>query len=507
MLGSRGERGHEGPGSPRLRLKPFQDVSALPFCRLRDGAAARRKCRARGNGSLGELGRTESLCPVCLGRIPAERVVEEGSVYLKKKCPQHGSFRALIWRDAALYEEWALGSRPADRPRAPLYDSIRGCPFDCGLCAEHEGGTCTAVMEITYRCDIKCPVCFANGGSGDPFEPDLKTIREMYEAIMLQNGGPCSVQLSGGEPTVRDDLCDVIRTGKELGFRHIQVNTNGLRIAREPAYLEKLKDSGADLIYLQFDGLSDDIHLVTRGQRLVELKIKALENCKKVGLGVLLVPTIIPKLNDHQVGDIVRFAKEWSPTVRGIHFQPVSYFGRNPTSVPAEEDRFTLPDVVKALVNQTNGEVDAGAFLPRKRRDSHCAFSSLFVIGEDGRLRALTGGCTHGESSAIREGDSGLEYFASRANRFTNRFWRLPEGEGQSAPGAGDPWNRFLEQTLRRTLSITAMPFQDAWNIDIQRLKGCCVHVITDRKRLVPLCIFHVTSIDGKRLYRNGWGS
>jgi len=136
------------------------------------------------------------------------------------------------------------------------------------------------------------------------------------------------VQLSGGEPTIRDELPTIIVTGKEIGFYHIQVNTNGIRIAQDKEYLERLKESGADLIYLQFDGVSDDVYRTIRGRNLFDLKVRAISNCAEVKIGVVLVPTVIPNVNLHQLGEIVQFAKKWIPTVKGIHFQPVSYFGQ-----------------------------------------------------------------------------------------------------------------------------------------------------------------------------------
>ncbi len=449
------------------------------------------------------LKETESLCPVCLTRIPARRVVKDGNVYLEKECSEHGYFNVLLWRGADSYLNWAVGSSRAHPVRPNAADILnKGCPFDCGLCSQHEGGTCTAVLELTYRCDMECPICFAESGGKNRFKADMQTINKMYQAVLEQNGAPCSVQLSGGEPTLRDDLPEIIRRGKELGFTHIQVNTNGLRIASDIAYLEKLKESGADLIYLQFDGLSDSVYEVIRGRKLLETKIKALENCRKCGIGVLLVPTIVPNVNDCQIGEIVRFAKEWMPVVRGIHFQPVSYFGRYPLSSPADENRFTLPDLIESLVNQTDGELKADAFVPRRRKDSHCGFSSLFVLGKDGKLVSLTEKPGEVESLTKEPEDSGLEYFSARVNRFTNRFWRLSQGN-EKFQELEERWERFIEVTLRYTLSITAMAFQDVWNIDVERLRGCCVHVVMGNGKLVPLCAFHVTAINGKRLYEN----
>jgi uncharacterized radical SAM superfamily Fe-S cluster-containing enzyme len=447
------------------------------------------------------LKETESLCPICLNRIAAQRVVEWGNVYLEKKCPEHGNFRALIWRGAELYHNWNQHSEQAVGPKRTFTGIDRGCPYDCGLCPSHKQDTCTTVMEVTHRCNLDCPVCFASGNEGPSFEPDADSIKEMYQTIR-EAGGPYPVQLSGGEPTIRDDLPDIVALGKKMGFYHIQINTNGIRIAEDKGYLQRLKESGADLIYLQFDGISDDVYRTMRDRNLFELKIQAINNCAKARIGVVLVPTLVPNVNDQQLGDIFQFAKKWIPIVKGIHFQPVSYFGRYP-GLPRDEDRITLPDILDALVTQTNGELKKEDFLPRCE-DAHCSFSSFFVLMEDGKLHART--------NIAWELVSGLGYEkapAVKARRFINTRWRLVDEELEQTKIASsqccgqDSWLQFIKRESLYYLTITGMPFQDVWTLDLERLKGCCVHVVTSNNRLVPLCAFYATSLTGERLYQN----
>ena len=249
---------------------------------------------------------TQSICPVCLDRIPAYYEQEGDNIYFCKTCPEHGDFRVLQWRGAQMYHKWREQSVHAEKQHHKP-EGKRGCPFDCGLCQEHEGGTCTAVLEVTYRCNMNCKICFADA-TKEQFDPTLEQVRGMYETAK-KNGGFCSIQLSGGEPTVRDDLPQIIAMGKEMGFPHIQVNSNGLRIAKEIDYLKRLKEAGADLIYLQFDGLKGEIYETIRGRDILKEKLQAIENCKQVGIGVLLVPTVVPGVNLDQLGEIIRFAK------------------------------------------------------------------------------------------------------------------------------------------------------------------------------------------------------
>lgn len=438
-----------------------------------------------------QLFKTESLCPECLKRIPAWYEKENGRIYLKKACEDHGDYRVLAWSDAEQYIAWKKKAIHAVKDSGDE-EANRGCPFDCGLCKEHEGGTCTAIMEITYQCNMECKVCFADTAKAS-YDPPLEKIMEMYKTA-FRYGGHCSIQLSGGEPTLREDLTDILKMGKKLKFPHIQVNTNGIKIAQSAEYLQSLKDAGADLIYLQFDGTKEEIYNTIRGRELWEIKQQAVANCEKVGIGIILVPTIIPKVNDDNIGDIVEFAKLHMPTVKGIHFQPVSYFGRFPGKAPKDEDRINLSDIISELEKQTNGEIRIRDIVQRKRYDPHCAFSSLFYLSEQGKLQALTRGR---QNESI---DKNID-FAKKANAFTNAYWRMRESsENQDNKSE---INRFIERAKTYSLSITGMGFQDVWNIDIGRLKGCCVHVVTSDNRVVPLCAFHVTSTNGERLYKN----
>lgn len=443
------------------------------------------------------LGETESLCPECLRKIPARKVIEKGNVYLEKDCSYHGHFKVLLWRDAELYLKWGKFSEPAQGPERRLTDTDKGCPYDCGLCPIHKADTCTVVMELTNRCNLHCPICFASADESLTYEPDLDKIKEMYELI-VGSGGPYPVQLSGGEPTVRDDLPLIVTLGKERGFDHIQINTNGIRIAKDREYLQKLKESGASVIFLQFDGVTDDVYHYIRGAHLFDLKVQAISNCAEAEIGVILVPTLVPGINDRQVGDIFRFAKEWIPTVKGIHFQPVSYFGRYPGS-PKDEDRITLPDVLDALVTQTDGELKKENFVPRRSEDSHCSFSSFFVLGEEGELLPVT--------RFAQESVSGFGYRkdtpAEQSRRFLSRRWRFIDLE-QSTPCCGcklGSWQSFFERARTHYLSITGMPFQDVWNLDLERLERCCIHVVSPDRKLIPLCAYYVTSLKGQRLY------
>lgn len=304
---------------------------------------------------------TESLCPHCLKRIPAQRVVQGDAVYLEKTCPDHGPLEpTIIWRTYHIsYGEWR---RPGAETIVGASCALECGIHECGICDRHLQSTCSAIIEVAAGCNLSCPVCFAGSRQTCTPDPDLNALSRMLTAV-LDSGGACPVQLSGGEPTLRDDLPEIVALARNLGFDHIQINTNGIRLAQDHDFGRRLKGAGATTVFLQFDTLSNDICRKIRGTGIVELKAEAVRRCADLRIGVILVPTILRGVNDHEIGDIIRFAKEWIPTVKGVHFQPMAYLGRYPAS-PRNESRMLIPDILAAIEIQTSGELRVENFIP-----------------------------------------------------------------------------------------------------------------------------------------------
>jgi uncharacterized radical SAM superfamily Fe-S cluster-containing enzyme len=440
------------------------------------------------------LAATESVCPECLARIPAFRVRRGPDVYLTKVCETHGVFETILWRGEPAYETWVRPKIPTT-PETPFTQVERGCPFDCGLCPDHRQQTCTALLEVTQHCNLGCAFCFASAGEGDA-DPDLATIEGWYRSL-LRSGGPCNVQLSGGEPTLRDDLPAIVALGRALGFDFIQVNTNGLRFARNPAYVAALKEAGLASIFLQFDGTDDAIYTQLRGRPLLAEKEAAIATCAEHGLGVILVPTLVPGVNTHALGDIVRFALVHAPVVRGVHFQPVSYFGRYPTA-PDDAARITIPEVIRALEAQTNGLVKAAQFIPPGCENALCSFHGNFVVLADGRLFGWTRHKPQMCGCQPKPAEGGV----AEARSFVAHQWAAPESPATSDGPSLGGWDEVLERAKTHTFSISGMAFQDAWTLDLERLRDCCIHVVAPDGRIVPFCAYNLTARDGRALYR-----
>jgi len=448
-----------------------------------------------------KLAATESVCPVCLKLLPAAVVSRGDEVFLEKTCEDHGSWQTPIWRGGPSYQEWQRPKTPA-HPELPSTRVMEGCPYDCGLCPEHRQNPCSVLLEVTQKCSLGCPVCFADSKATAAAEtdPSLAVIEDWYERVMAA-AGPCNIQLSGGEPTMRDDLGEIIALGRKHGFTFIQLNTNGLRLAQEAGYAHQLAKAGLTTVFLQFDGLDERIHQQLRGRPLALQKLTAIERCGAAGLVVVLVPTLVPGVNTEDIGAIIRFALEKVPLVRGVHFQPISYFGRfAESSSPGE--RFTLPQVMQAIEALTEGMIQASDFIPPGTEHARCSFHCSFMILPNGRLRRISsssGSCCNSE-----DGRRGL---LKTIDSMARQWSAVPGGQAQRRPVVGEDrtmdLDAFLEMASNHSLSISCMAFQDAWNLDLERLRECCISIMSPAGNLIPFCAYNLTGQHGKSLYRN----
>src|SRR5580704_13531189 len=297
------------------------------------------------------LGMTQSLCPECLAVVPAKIIVKgERRVYFRKRCPTHGVREDFVCSDVAQYDRMEF-SLPG---KTPLFgvEPDKGCPFDCGLCTEHEQHTCVRLGDINSACNLSCPICFSASGPGGG-HLSLDECRRAIDRLVQVETRPEVLQLSGGEPTIHPEFFEILDYACAQPIDIVMINTNGIRLAHDAPFVEHLARYKHRLeIYLQFDGLSDAVYQSLRGEPLAEIKQRAVENLGRHGLRTTLVTTLQTDVNEHEIGAIVRFGLE-RPWITGISFQPATYSGRVvlPESL---ERRMTFPDVVREIVQQTD---------------------------------------------------------------------------------------------------------------------------------------------------------
>lgn len=422
---------------------------------------------------------TYSVCPECLNKIPAAIIKQDSDYFIRKTCEDHGYFSAITWRGEVIpMEEWGNYQAPENEDNPP------DCPDSCGLCTGHLQKTCCALVEVTARCNLNCPICFAQSG-GFSQDPPISEIAAYFKDL-VENGNTF-VHLSGGEPTVRNDLPDIIVAAREAGCENIQLNSNGIRLGQDKAYTKALAEAGLSFVFMQFDGTEDSIYEKMRGRPLFAEKQAAIEACSEELIGVTLVPTLIPGVNNHNIGDILKFGFEHSPAVRGVHFQPVSYFGRYP-GPPEDKDRITLPEVLVAIEKQTEGRVNISDFLPSACDHPRCGFHGDFVVLPEGLMKLTP----KNNSNTCCQSD-GTEHLRNR--NFVSRRWKRTATQNtKKCCGNSEllDLDTFLDRVKTHGFTVTAMAFQDAYTLDIERLRRCSLHVYKDGKT-IPFCARYLT--------------
>ena len=464
-----------------------------------------------------EMRHTYSVCPVCLKRIPAKREERDGQIYLVKTCPDHGTFSSVIWRNKRKFADWR-GERPAVGENENL-----NCPAGCGLCAEHRRATCCTLLEITARCNMNCTFCFAEPDGAK--DPSLDTVKRWIDD--LTDPGKTLLQLSGGEPTVRDDLPEIVAYAKQVSCKYVQLNSNGLRLAEDEAFVKRLADAGLSFVFMQFDGVDDAVYEKLRRRLMLEVKKRAIEQCGRYGIGVTLVPVIVPGVNTEQIGDIIRFAIQRSPYVRGVHFQPVSYFGRIP-ELPADDDRYTLDELLEAVVSQSGGLIKEEQIAPSCCDHPMCGFHGDFIVMPGDKLMPLTNYSGKTETEPEGEGCCCGPDPAEKNREFVGRRWERREACGGESGNLLLLWRNpartkraresccceaccceeesvditnmedFLKRAKSHGFTITSMAFQDAGNLDIERLRQCSLHVYKDGKK-IPFCAYYLSPMERGR--------
>ncbi len=435
---------------------------------------------------------TESVCPVCLKKISAGITVgEDRMIHMEKTCDEHGSFDTLVWEgDVISYLSWAENDMPGNAPNHAK-KTVSGCPHDCGFCEKHQSEGCCVLLELTSRCNLHCPVCFASAGT-EGKDLSIEEIICQYDWLMA-HGGPFNIQLSGGEPTMRDDLDEIIRLGKERGFSFFQLNTNGIRIAEEDGYVEKLKEMGVSCVYLQFDGIKDETYQTLRGKKLFEIKDRAVARCIAAALPVVLVPVIAAGVNEDEIGNILQYGLEHHPGVRGVHFQPLSCFGRCEVAdlKPKTQWRMTIPQMLKEIETQSGGLMKASDFSGGGTESPYCSFHASYRKNGN-ELKAL-----------VRRERNCCPVPSSQAMKFVARQWGREETEASELNGIDtSAFDEFLKKASEQIFTVSGMLFQDAWNLDLNRLRRCYIAEADSECGMVPFCAYNLTDISGKALYR-----
>lgn len=436
---------------------------------------------------------TNSICAVCLRKLEAKIVFEQGEVFMLKRCPEHGLQRVLISSDEAFYRQQRAFLKPGQLPRQFGTAFAHGCPYDCGLCPDHEQHSCLSLLEITDRCNLTCPVCYASSSPTRDGFRSLEQVERMLDQIVRCEGEPDVVQISGGEPTLHPQLLDILRAAKRRPIKHLMLNTNGIRLAQSEALVDELAGLRPGFeVYLQFDSLRPEPYVTLRGRDLLDIKLRALERLDRAQISTTLVTTLQRGLNDHEMGDIVRFALEHR-CVRGVTFQPIQAAGRCEGFDPAR-DRLTLGGARRALLDQQS------IFAPRDIIPVPCHPDCLamgYALKLEGQVIPLSGQID--PHALLAAESSTIAYERSEVMR--EQLLAL-YSTGASPESASETLGQLLcclpkvqlrgGLTYENVFRVLLLKFLDAYDFDVRSVKRSCIHIVHPDGRMIPFDTYNL---------------
>ncbi|MEN3339930.1 MAG: 7,8-dihydro-6-hydroxymethylpterin dimethyltransferase [Acidobacteriota bacterium] len=446
-----------------------------------------------------------SICSTCYIKVEGKIIFEDGSVYMVKRCPVHGTERVLMADDVDYYRRCReVFIKPPEMPHVFNTPVRWGCPYDCGLCAEHQQHSCLSLIEVTDHCNLECPICYAGSGPSRGHYRTLEHLQRMIDAVVRNEGQPDVVQISGGEPTLHPEFFAILDRAKAAPIKHLMVNTNGLRIAQDEEFAKRLADYMPDFeVYLQFDSFERKALMELRGADLRDMHARALDRLNRLGVSTTLVVTLKKGLNDGEIGRIIDFAAA-QPCVRGVTFQPIQAAGRLEQFNPAT-DRLTLSEVRRRILEQTTMFKPEDVLPVPCHPDSLAMAYALKIAGKVVPLTSLIdpkvlieGGrntIVFEQDEAVREGM--FKLFAtnhsseSSVESLRELLCCMPRLD---APA---------DLTYNNIFRVLIMQFIDAHSFDIRSVKKTCVHIVHPDGRLIPFDtynLFYRDSLEQTRL-------
>jgi uncharacterized radical SAM superfamily Fe-S cluster-containing enzyme len=436
---------------------------------------------------------TNSLCATCYRKVEAKVVIQDERVYLRKWCPEHRLQNVLISTDVEYFKLSRQTLKPGQMPLKFNTPIKYGCPYDCGLCPDHEQHSCLTLVEITDQCNLTCPVCYSDSSPQRPTHRSMEQIEFMLDCVVRNEGEPDVVQISGGEPTIHPQFFEVLDAAKRRPIKHLMVNTNGVRIAQDAAFARRLKDYSRRFeLYLQFDSLRPGPLKALRGADLTDVRRRALERLNEHNINTTLVVTLKKGLNDGEIGEIIDFALT-QPCVRGVTFQPIQSAGRLEDFDPST-DRLTLGEVRQQILKQT------GVFKPSDVVPVPChpdCLAMAYALKLDGKVIPLTGMI---DPKVLLHGDSNTIIYEQSATIRSELFklFSTAASPGSSAASLKEilcclpkimvPPHITYDNVFR----VIIMQFLDVHNFDVRSVKKTCVHIVHPDGRIIPFDTFNM---------------
>ncbi|MCW4005006.1 MAG: radical SAM protein [Candidatus Bathyarchaeota archaeon] len=479
--------------------------------------------------------KTQSICPICQKKIDAQLTLKDGKIIITKTCKEHGTFTATHWQSPSVYNFTEEHDYFKHFPESAAHKLPESCPYTCSTCKSHVSNTVIGVIDVTKECNIKCPICFSTFSDHIvDYEPTRQELNDVLEFLSKQNPKPPAILFSGGEPLERKDMPEIIGVAHKLKFMTI-LATNGINLAQDPELAARLKENGLNIVYLQFDTFSDETYMKIRGKKLLQLKYKAIEVCRKLDMEVILVTTLMNGFNDHEVGKIIKFAAANTDIIRGLIFQPIAFTGRatdNPFQEAWRDWQFA-----EQVETQTGGEVKTSDLFPLSVMSSpikimrkfmkkpwplfscspHCGIVNWVYVSKSGKMIPINHFVNFGKffkgilklsKSAQVQGKLSIMATLFMSSMLSMNMLLVTKEVGIFTLMKAilkmfvAPSYQSLGPIRRRIFLLGCMAFMDPYTFDVNRVKRCVVHYVTPNLKIIPFCAYNnIHRIDTEETY------
>ena len=434
---------------------------------------------------------TKSLCPECLKTIDAKIVFQDGNVLMLKNCKEHGESTVLIADDIEYYKNIRNYNKQSEMPLKFNSKVHFGCPYDCGLCTDHEQHSCLSIVEVTDRCNLSCPTCYASSAPNYGRHRTLEEINKMFDVIVENEGEPDVVQISGGEPTVHPQFFEILDMAKSKPIKHLMLNTNGIRIAKDREFARKLASYMPDFeIYLQFDSFKKEVLEELRGEDLRAIRLKALEHLNEFNLSTTLVVVLQKSLNDDEIGKILDFALK-QKCVRGVTFQPTQYAGRN-DNPHSKVDKMTLTEVRRKILEQSTIFIKEDLIPVPCNPDALCMAYALKIETEVNGQEVIPMTRFVNPEDLLNNSRNTIVY--EHDDKIKDHLLTL-FSTGTSVECAEEEFGELMcclprvkgdNLSYANLFRIIIMNFMDANDFDVRAVKKSCVHIVSKQNKMIP---------------------
>ncbi len=446
------------------------------------------------------LNATQSFCHKCGNLeklVDAHNVVKDNKVYIRKFCPECGESMVKISNDYSYYKLCDDYLKKPDLPERALTPVKYGCPYDCGVCPQHQNHPCLALFNITDECNMKCNICYYQAEPGLGNHRSINEIEQMLETLLKVESQPDLIQVTGGEPTTHPEIVKILKLLKKSPARHLMLNTNGIRIAEDDEFVDELiKLKGGFEVYLQFDSLKEETLKDIRARDMRDIRLKALEKLEKHNISTTIVVVVKKGLNDSEIPDIIEFARGYR-CIRGIVFQPVQEAGR----VIAEDDfRIDLSEIREIIIDDKKNPFEAEDLIPLPC-DPHkigVAYAAKQMKDGFAQLNPVTGKLPK-EAIIEQRGTVTFEQDRDFVNMVVDTI-SLDTAFGEAIVKDKIKsklfccWPSFLspkDMGYEHVFRIVIMEFSDIVNFDSTQIKRECNFMITP-KRAIPFSTYNM---------------